>query len=192
MFFVLSAIFTFLLLTMLFSPVFNSLAKAGAINSGLDILYSSIAAVAERKDFSEVTVISRHGNKISGISLNSGKANRILADFASTVNSALSGGEYPTFYIPVGNLTKIPLLSGRGLKIPIKTVCLGGVDAKIISDFSGAGINQTKHSVYIKAKLSIRLMYPFSEDVTEAEALIPISETVIVGDTPSYFIPYTK
>ena len=191
-FFVLSVIFAFTLSIMLFSPVFNSLAESGALNSGRNILYSSIALVSKEEDFSDVTLISRQDDKITGISLNSGKANRILSSFATTVNASLSGEEYSTFYIPVGNLTKIHILSGRGFKIPIKTVYLGGVDAKIVSDFSDAGINQTRHSVYISAKLSLRLMSPFSEDIKEAEALIPISETVIVGETPSYLIPYTK
>lgn len=172
---------------MALSPAFYEIAESLCSNHACSVLYSAIRKISESENFTDLTEISLHEDKITGISLNSAKANRILSDFAATANAMLSSEEYSVFSVPLGNLTGVPLLSGRGSKVPLRVIPMGNTDASIISDFSEAGINQTKHSVYIKARIKLRLMAPFSDKITETETTLPLAETVIVGDIPSLY-----
>ena len=169
------------------SPVFMSLAKAGGENHIRTVLYSAILSISEKENCKDLAKIIRENGKITGITFDSESANKIRSHLATEVNHLLSKEEYSTFTIPVGNITGIPLLSGRGMKIPIKIVPLGSMDADIVSDFSEAGINQTKHSVYIKIKAGVSLMSPFSSAKTETETTVPLAETIIVGENPHLY-----
>ncbi|MBQ2940603.1 MAG: sporulation protein YunB [Clostridia bacterium] len=174
------------------SSAYTALAEAGVSSLARSALYSAINSVSENRDFLSLTEIFEDEGNIRGLSLNSAKANKIASLFASEANAVLSKEEYSVFSIPVGNLTGIPLLSGRGFKIPLRIVPLGSIDATVKSDFSDAGINQTKHSVYIDAKVTLRLMAPFSDKVTSLSVTIPLSETVIAGDIPFFYAPGIK
>ena len=169
------------------SPAFMLLAESGCKNHTESAMYNAVLAVSEKEDFSNLAEIMISDEKITGITLNSEKVNRIRSLFAEKANALFSGNEYSEFSIPIGNLTGIPLLSGRGFKIPLRTIPLGGVEADIFSDLCDAGINQTKHSVYIKAKATVKLMYPFSSTISVSETTIPLSETVITGEIPDFF-----
>ena len=170
-----------------FSPAFFTVAKSACGNQVRSLLYSAVLSVSESEDFSSLADIKEVNGKITSISLNTKSTNKIRAALAEKINSNLSDEKHSTFHIPVGNLTKIPLLSGRGLKIPVRIIPLGSIDADICSELTDAGINQTKHSVYIKASAKVSLMTPFSSAVTETETSIPLTETVIVGDIPSLY-----
>lgn len=143
--------------------------------------------VSESEDFCSLSDIKETEGKITSISLNTKNANKIRAVLAEKINSMLSEEKHSTFHIPVGNLTGNPLFSGRGFEIPIRIIPLGSIDADICSELTDAGINQTKHSVYIKTSAKVSLMTPFSSAVTETKTNIPLTETVIVGDIPHLY-----
>ncbi len=190
--FVLSLALPVMFLCIALSPVFNNLATAGCENHTRAVLYSAVYSVSENEDFSAISETNEQNGKITSISLNAKNTNRIRTLIATKINTLLADEDYSTFSVPVGNLTGIPLLSGRGFKIPLKIVPLGSADADIVSDFSDAGINQTRHSVYVKASVKVRLMTPFSSSVTETTTKIPLTETVIVGDIPHLYAGGSK
>ena len=169
------------------SPAFSELAESSSANHLSTVLHSAILSAGENHDFSDLAEITKDGGKVTSIVLNSKKANEIRSLMALKANSMLSSEEYSTFRIPLGNITKIPLLSGRGYKIPLKIVPMGNIHADIYSDFTDAGINQTKYSVYVKLTAKVRLMSPFCGAVTSSSASVPLTETIIVGDIPHLY-----
>ena len=185
--FILAAILPLIILPIAVSPVFFNLATAGCENFARNALYSAVYSVSESENFSALSQINEQNGKITSISLNAKSANKIHSLIATKLNSELSKEDYQTFSIPLGNLTGIPLFSGRGFNIPLKIVPLGAADTDIVSDFSDAGINQTKHSVYVTVSAKLKLMTPFTSSVTEVTTKVPLTETVIVGDTPHLY-----
>jgi sporulation protein YunB len=86
--------------------------------------------------------------------------------------------------VPLGTLTGITYLSGRGPEVKIKLHQIGAVDAQIVSKFESAGINQTKHSLKIEVKVELSAILPgHSTDVTVEDEYL-VGETVIVGQIP--------
>lgn len=137
--------------------------------------------------YSDIAIVSRDSNgRITGITTDSDKINRLQALYIKNVLSSMSDRKKAVISIPLGNLTGSIFLSGRGPLIHLYIVPLGSAEADIESVFSSAGINQTKHTLYINAKISVRALFPFTTEAT-SEVKIPVSETVIVGDVPAFY-----
>ena len=73
---------------------------------------------------------------------------------------------------------KLKELGELGVKIPI------GYLTSYESIFESAGINQTRHKIYLNVKSKMRVIVPFHSDEIEVTCQIPISDTVIVGKIP--------
>ncbi len=86
--------------------------------------------------------------------------------------------------IPVGYLSKNNILAPIGPKITIKMQPIGYIVSKYISEFESAGINQTRHKIYIETTTKMRLILPLANRDIEVINQIPIIETIIVGEVP--------
>ena len=64
------------------------------------------------------------------------------------------------------------------------------VDFKSYKDFydnfESCGINQSRHTVYLKASMDISIITTQATTTGSVSAKIPVSETVIVGNVPTY------
>ena len=60
----------------------------------------------------------------------------------------------------------------------------GNVSADFNSSFESAGINQTKHQIYLDVKTSVYSFLPGFRTTTDVETNILVAETVIVGAVP--------
>ncbi len=92
-----------------------------------------------------------------------------------------------SFAIPLGNVTGIKMLSGRGPGIKIKVVPLGSVSAGAESKFISAGINQTLHRINVRISVLVSVLSPFSMNDAEISCEYVISETLIVGKVPELY-----
>ena len=61
---------------------------------------------------------------------------------------------------------------------------IGFIEARYSSEFESAGINQTRHKIYINVKTKIRIIIPLKSSDIEVSNEIPIAETIIVGKIP--------
>ena len=89
--------------------------------------------------------------------------------------------------IPLGSLSGIELLSGRGPKIPVKVLSVGVVRSEFENLFTSAGINQTRHQIMLDITVDTKVVMPGIREQTEASTRICVAETVIVGAIPEHF-----
>ena len=83
--------------------------------------------------------------------------------------------------IPIGYLTNNVMFYTLGPKITVKMQQVGNIETSYESIFESAGINQTRHKIYLNVKSKMRVIVPFHSDEIEVTCQIPISYTVIVG-----------
>lgn len=93
-----------------------------------------------------------------------------------------------TIGIPVGNLTGIPFLMGRGVKLPVKITALSSSRAEFANSVVAAGINQTKHQIDLCVAVDMRLMLPWGSESNTVSTEILIADTVIVGKVPDTYL----
>ena len=86
--------------------------------------------------------------------------------------------------IPIGYLTNNVMFYSLGPKITVKMQQVGNIETSYESMFESAGINQTRHKIYLNVKSKMRVIVPFHSNEIEVECQIPISDTIIVGKIP--------
>jgi sporulation protein YunB len=113
------------------------------------------------------------------------KMNKIACDVSLESQKQLMKLGEVGIKVPIGYITRNNILSNYGPSITIKMQPLGHVETKYSSEFESAGINQTRHKIYVKVKTTVRVIIPLKSNDIEVTNEIPIAETIIVGKTPN-------
>lgn len=85
---------------------------------------------------------------------------------------------------PIGYITRSNIMSYWGPKITVKMEPIGRIETHYSSQFESAGINQTRHKIYIEVYAKAKVIIPLASNEVEVRNEIPIAETVIVGKIP--------
>lgn len=94
--------------------------------------------------------------------------------------------------VPIGHITKNNILANYGPTVTVKVQPIGSITTKYLSDFESAGINQTRHNIYVETTTKVKLILPFQSSELEVVSQIPIVETIIVGKVPNTAIQLNR
>lgn len=89
--------------------------------------------------------------------------------------------------IPLGSLSGITVFSGQGPDIFIKVFPIGSINAVFTSDFSSAGINQTRHKIMLNIGADIKVVLPGTDNIVSTETQILLCENLIIGKVPDIY-----
>ncbi|MDD7414158.1 MAG: sporulation protein YunB, partial [bacterium] len=67
-------------------------------------------------------------------------------------------------------------------------VPVGSVTTAFATSFESAGINQTRHEISLQASVLMRIIVPTGADSVTVDTLVPIAESIIVGQVPSTYV----
>lgn len=87
--------------------------------------------------------------------------------------------------IPMGYVTKNNILARFGPDVKIRMRPIGHITTRYLSEFEDAGINQTRHKIYIETTTRVKMVMAASSSELEIVNQIPIVETIIVGRVPN-------
>jgi sporulation protein YunB len=90
--------------------------------------------------------------------------------------------------IPLGNLTGISLLMGRGPGVPVEILMLTSSRVAFHNSVVTAGINQTKHQLNLAVIVDIDVLIPWGTESTQVVTEVMIADTVIVGKVPETYL----
>lgn len=137
-----------------------------------------------------VTLKNDSLGRINAIETNALEVNRLQARLTDAVSERLSLLPNQNVSIPLGTLTGIELLSGRGPRVKLKMIPSSYVGSELVNRFDGAGINQTRHQLMINFNVSMSaILAPYTTSV-EVSVSICIAETVIIGVVPDTFADF--
>lgn len=121
---------------------------------------------------------------ITSLTTDTAEINRLRTSVVQQVYTDIGALENAHTAVSLGTLIDPQYLAGVGPELPFGVTALGFVTAKVKSDFSDAGINQTIHTLTIRvtADFSIRTL-GMAQTVT-VSAEYPLEETIVVGDVP--------
>ena len=153
----------------------------------------SIKVYSENFDYEDIVKIEKdsEGN-ISLIRSDTVMQNYLASQVVLNCDKRLTElGELGT-KIPLGYLTNDIMFAQLGPEVTIKMKQIGNITTSYESIFESAGINQTRHKIYLNVNARIRLIIPTSSKEVEIVSQIPISETIIVGKIPDTAISVEK
>lgn len=128
-----------------------------------------------------------NGN-VTTITANSLKINRIARDTAYLSQENLNRMSEEGIMIPIGAFTGIKILAGFGKKVNVKIIPISNVECKFVSSFTDAGINQTKHSIYLQIVSDISIIMPSKTTNLASNTQVLVCESVINGNIPSVYL----
>lgn len=139
--------------------------------------------------YADLVSVERDSNgKVLSITSNSLKINRMARDAELMSQQKINELSGKDISIPLGAFTGIAFLSGAGPGISVKILPVGRAECSFSSVFSSAGINQTKHSVFIHVLADISVIMLDQKIKVNLESEILVSESVIVGDVPDFYM----
>ena len=81
-----------------------------------------------------------------------------------------------------------PILARYGPQLKVSIEPIGTVSVDFKTSFESAGINQTRHTIYLEAKTQVKVVIPLTTSTKEVKVKIPICETIIVGEVPESYV----
>lgn len=114
--------------------------------------------------------------------------NRIGVSVAQSAQSRMEQELLRYVDIPLGSFVGGQLLSGRGPNVRIPTLPVGTSYTRYKSEFIAAGINQTRHRIFLEIVTQVRVVIPPSSEIVTAHNEVLVAETIIIGDVPQSYI----
>ena len=169
-------------------PVAAMQAEQLARSSANEIIGSTVADYLsenrfEYSDFAAV-VYDESGRTVS-VEAFPHSINRVQSELTKRINKALSSANSRTERIPVGSLTGSSMLTGKGPSLKVKICPAGAAQVALKSDFTSAGLNQTRHCISAVITAQIRSSVPIYSFDTEVSFEFLLAENIIVGNVPA-------
>ncbi len=145
--------------------------------------------LSDRVRYEELVTVSRDSaGNITAITSNPFQINRIARDTAYMSQENLQKMSEGGVEVPLGAFTGIEALAGFGPKINIKIIPISNVECRFVSQFEEAGVNQTKHSIYLEIVADISIVMPSGTRNFASLTEVLICESVLLGKVPEAYL----
>ena len=174
-------------------PVMTSMATARVSNLVNRIVSAAVNEAVENGsiDYQNFVIFEKdETGHITALRSNVAEVNRMQGQITDEILHRLSEVATSELEIPLGTLTGSALLAGRGPSLFVRMQAVGSASAAFRNQFTAAGINQTRHQIFLDVDVYMSILLPGMKTSTRASNEIAVAETVIVGgvpDTYTYF-----
>lgn len=145
--------------------------------------------IKDKINYSDLVLTKSDANgKISMVQSNTILMNQIASDVAIQIQNELKKAKTTTSYIPIGTALGSPILAKYGPQVKVSIEPIGTVNVNFSTKFEDAGINQTRHRIYLEVKAQVNVVIPLSTEPKEVKAQVPICETIIIGEVPQSYV----
>ena len=151
---------------------------------------NAIAELMNSGDYSGDYFVSFEKNaagEITAISSNMSRINALSAEILDRVVGVTENHSL-IVEIPMGNLTGVSLLMGKGPRVPVEILVLTSSRVEFSNSIVTAGINQTKHQINLEVIVDIDVLIPWGTESAQVVTEVLIADTIVVGQVPdTYF-----
>lgn len=170
-------------------PIALAVAEARVRAIASDAINNAVRTCVQGVTYADIIAVEKDDRgRVSMLQANSVRMNQIAADTTLTAQHFIAQIDAKSVSIPIGSVLGGPIFSGRGPSIPVKIIPAGSVTTSFLTNFSSAGINQTRHEIYLRLNANMRIAIPVGAKEIEVSILVPVAESVIVGDVPQTYV----
>lgn len=172
------------------SQTFLDLSYASAYSMAVETVTQAVKQAAESGvGYEELIVTKLDGEgRVTMLQANTMRMNELASQTALLAETELNSYGNQFVEIPLGAATGVGFLSGFGSKISVKILPVGAVHTSFQSEFSSAGINQTRHRIFLTLRTTVCLIVPMGTQMVDVSSSIPVAESIIVGQVPDSFV----
>ena len=175
-------------------PVIESITTNEAKIKSINTINSAVIEDLEKDGvaYSDLITVERGSDgNVLAITTNMIRMNELKAEIIRTVQENLGENAETSVGVPIGTLIGGTLFHGRGPNVPLKLTLSGNVTADFNSTFESAGINQTRHQIYLRIHTSVYSFLPGFDATTDIDTSLLVAETVIIGSVPEIYADLT-
>lgn len=187
-------VFLLLALLLLFEFQFRPLLETVAATQAKQMFTQALNVAVEESllelgvDYSSLVTLSQdEGGKVLALNTNMALVNTLKTQISQKVQEQMLSDRFRQVQIPLGTLLGSQLFRDIGPRITFQFTLSGSVLTDFQSAFVSAGINQTKHQLYLQVSTGISVLAPGNTVSTEVESSVLVAETVIVGEVPEVY-----
>ena len=126
--------------------------------------------------------------RVSMLRANTMRMNELASQTALLAERELGSAENQVVEIPLGAALGVSFLSGFGPRLEVQILPVGAVHTSFDTEFETAGINQTRHKIFLNLRATVSLIVPTGSQLVEVTSTVPIAESIIVGEVPGSFV----
>lgn len=126
--------------------------------------------------------------RVSMLRANTMRMNELASQTALLAERELGSAENQVVEIPLGAALGVSFLSGFGPRLEVRILPVGAVHTSFDTEFETAGINQTRHKIFLNLRATVSLIVPTGSQLVEVTSTVPIAESIIVGEVPDSFV----
>lgn len=178
---------TFVFVDRILQPTLFTIARVKAIHLATQILNQTVQEklVNQSLEYQDIIIVHKDSTgKIVLMQADTIKLNKISNEVTLSVQESLKNLNNESIGIPMGQLMGIHLLAARGPEFNVRMIPVGTVSVDIIDRFEGAGINQTRHLIWLDLKSEFQIAIPLYKEVFQVSTKVPLVESIIVGAVP--------
>lgn len=154
------------------------------------IINSSVNEVITQNDikYTDIAVKLINNGEITAVDIRTENVNKIRSEIAKKINEKISNEAQNEISIPIGSITDLFFLSGKGPEINIQFLPEASVATKISTNLSSSGINQTVHTIFIDITVEAVMILPMKNINITVDSNCILAESIIIGDVPEGLI----
>ncbi|MDD5018477.1 MAG: sporulation protein YunB [Eubacteriales bacterium] len=137
-----------------------------------------------------INIEKDEAGRITLVTANAAFMNNLAADTALAAQDNIANLGEQGISIPIGTIIGGQLLTGRGPSVRVKFEPIGSVTTDFMTEFEDAGINQTRHKIYLILTTIVKIVVGNASQVVEISSQVLISETIIIGDVPDTYMRF--
>ena len=172
------------------NPLTEELALAKITDVASNVINRAVSRQIEEGNvrYDDLITLERDNDgNITALTTDMQEMNRLKTQLLTILDDDIYDISDDEISIPMGNLTGIQLLSGRGGSIPVKIVAVSSSDANFRGEFADAGINQTIHRIMMDVSLDLIILLPSGTVTDHVATEVCVAETVLLGQVPQSY-----
>lgn len=175
------------------TPVVKTVAEEKVRALTVSTVNAAVTSVLEAEpSFVDMVEYGHDANgDLNSIKINATRVNAVMQRSVQKTQNGLSDMISSGVNIPVGSVSGITFLSGKGPNLNVAVIPVGAVDARLRSEFSEIGINQTIHKIYLSLDSTIKIIIPGAGNTIKSSSEVLLVESVIIGKVPDTYLNAT-
>ena len=178
---------SFIYLEIVVNPIILNIAEAQVDSLGTTAISDAIYEVIsdEKINYTDlVNITYDNDNTVASIVANMEKLNHLAREVSTRAQILLDEIGNRSVKVPLGAFSGLEAFAQYGPKVTLSLMPIGSVITTFDSVFETAGINQTKHSIYVDVNTTISVVLPTSTKKIAFVTSALVCECVIVGKVP--------